>query len=230
MKKTLILAVLLAPAAAFGQEFHELKALDGYTGTPAAPPDAGQPEYDFGLDPSAIDTAGGFLGVLRAEALADPEKFIDEHSPAEVGFAFGLDPSRFRITDPGRIENAAVKITVDLSAQRARVKGPDFDRTFVISSGLPPKATPGSGRCYAPDLLKEMHYSSLYNNAPMPNTIFFNGNIAMHATGAEHLLGQPASKGCIRLSKTDAKTVYNLVKANGKANAAICITGATPKL
>ena len=28
----------------------------------------------------------------------------------------------------------------------------------------------------------------------------------MHGTNAEHLLGKPASHGCVRLSKKDAKT------------------------
>lgn len=169
------------------------------------------------------------LAGLQAEALADPARFIDEHTPDEVALAFGLRPSRFVVTDKNRIENALVKITVYLDKQRVNVQAKDFDDTFKISSGLLPKnATPGSGKCFAPDFIEEMHYSSLYNKAPMPHSVFFNGNIAMHGTNAEHLLGQPASHGCIRLSKVDAKTVYTLVKANGKANAIICVKGVTP--
>jgi len=166
---------------------------------------------------------------LRAEALADPAAFIDEHSPQEVGAAFGLQPSRFKITDPKRIEAAAVKLTVDLTRQRLVVVSSGTNKEFKISSGLPPEhATPGSGSCYAPDFIEEMHYSSLYNKAPMPNSIFFNGNIAMHGTNAEAMLGRPASHGCIRLSKADAKTVYALVRANGKSKAVICVQGVTP--
>ncbi len=187
---------------------------------------------DAGLKaPAAPDAAlpGDAAADLRAEALADLERFIDERSPEEVGLALGLQPDRFLVTDKKRIENALVKMTVDLTRQRLLLKSSGTAREFVISSGLPPKhATPGSGKCYAPDFLEEMHYSSLYNQAPMPHSIFFNGNIAMHGTNAEHLLGRPASHGCVRLSKADARTVYGAVKAAGKANAIICVTGVTP--
>jgi len=166
---------------------------------------------------------------LREEAMADPDRFIDEHTPEEVEEAFGLRFFRYLITDPGRIQNAAVHITVDLTSQRLRVRSAELTGEFKISSGLlPGHGTPGSGKCFAPDAMEPMHYSSLYNNAPMANTIFFNGNIAVHATGAEALLGRPASHGCIRLSKADSKTVYDLVRANGKNNAVICVEGITP--
>jgi hypothetical protein len=102
-------------------------------------------------------------------------------------------------------------------------------KEFMISSGLPPAhPTPGSGRCFGPDTLEPMHYSSLYGNAPMPNTVFFNGNIAMHGTEAEALLGRPASHGCVRLSRADSKTVYDFVKAAGKSNTVVCVQGSAP--
>lgn len=189
---------------------------------PAAPALPAAPEV-----PPAIDEA---LLSLQAEALADPAGFIDTHTPEEVGAAFGFEPSRFLVTDKNRIEKALVKLTVDLTRQRLVMKSSGTVKEFAISSGLLPRnGTPGSGRCYAPDFIEEMHYSSLYNKAPMPHSIFFNGNIAMHGTEAEWLLGKPASHGCIRLSKVNAKIVHDTVKANGKANAIICVTGVTPQ-
>jgi hypothetical protein len=167
--------------------------------------------------------------ALRAEAAADPDRFIDERTPEEVGLAFGLQPSRFVIMDAARIQRALLHITVDLSRQRLVVQSSGTAKEYKISSGLPPShPTPGSGRCFAPDSLQPMHYSSLYGNAPMPNTVFFNGNIAMHATETEALLGHPASHGCVRLSRADSKTVYDLVKAAGKANTVICVQGTAP--
>ncbi|HNW43921.1 MAG TPA: L,D-transpeptidase family protein [Elusimicrobiales bacterium] len=167
---------------------------------------------------------------LRAEAAADPAKFIDEHTPYEVGLAFDLPVSRYVLTDQDRIQNAAVRITVDLSRQRLVLVSSDTAKEFKISSGLAPEhGTPGSGKCYAPDFIEAMHYSSLYNKAPMPNSVFFNGNIAIHGTNAEAMLGRPASHGCIRLSKADSKTVYDLVLAKGKRNTSICVKGVTPK-
>lgn len=176
--------------------------------------------------------------ALRAEAAADPAKFIDERTPEEVSLAFGLPsndsaeafgfPARYRINND-LAKLATVQITIDLTAQRMRFTAPGSSGTFKISSGLPPEhGTPGSGRCYAPDFIETMHYSSLYNSAPMPHSIFFNGNIAIHGTDAEWKLGQPASHGCIRLSKVNAKALFGVVKANGRANTSICVTGKTP--
>lgn len=180
---------------------------------------------------SAAQYGGADLETLQKEALADPAAFIDEHTPEEVDLAFGFLHTRFQITDPIRIQKAAVRMTVDLTRQRLEIKSPTLNTEYKISSGVKGHRTPGSGRCFAPDSMEKMHYSSLYNNAPMPHSIFFNGNIAVHATSAanEALLGSPASHGCVRLSRANAAIVYDLVRANGKANAAICVQGAPPK-
>jgi len=200
----------------------ELSGL-GMTGSALSVPAV--PEVAARHDPGAEDR----VLSLREEAMADPDKFIDERTPEEVEAAFGLKLSRYQIMDPGRLQSAAVRLTVDLTSQRLRVQSPELTGEFKISSGLlPGHGTPGSGKCFAPDAMEPMHHSSLYNNAPMANTIFFNGNIAIHATGAEAMLGRPASHGCVRLSKADSKTVYDLVRANGKNNAVICVEGVTP--
>jgi len=57
-----------------------------------------------------------------------------------------------------------------------------------------------------------MHYSKKYDNAPMPNSIFFSGGYAIHATPHVGNLGRPASHGCVRLSPTNARTLYSIVK------------------
>lgn len=180
--------------------------------------------YGAGMRGTAED-----LAALQAEALADPGEFIDSHTPSEVALAFGLPAGHRYVISNEKAQLAAVRVRVDLAAQRLSVEGPEFSKVFKISSGLPPKyGTPGSGKCFAPDFIEEMHYSSLYNKAPMPSSIFFNGNIAIHGTEAEWLLGKPASHGCIRLSKANAKTLYDLVKANGKSKASVCVVGTTP--
>jgi len=178
--------------------------------------------------PFLYGASAPLLEALQAEALADPGKFIDSHTPGEVSVAFGLPGSRYLISN-AKARLALVRIRVDLTTQRLTVEGPGVNKIFRISSGLAPKyATPGSGKCFAPDFIEAMHYSSLYNKAPMPNSIFYNGNIAIHGTEAEWLLGKPASHGCIRLSKANAKSLYDVVKANGKSNASICVEGTTP--
>ncbi|MCX5792716.1 MAG: L,D-transpeptidase [Elusimicrobia bacterium] len=165
---------------------------------------------------------------LRAEAAADPDKFIDERTPEEVSLAFGLVPSRVRIANE-IAALAEVRITVDLSAQRVTIVSPELKAAYKISSGKAGHRTPGSGQCFKPDFMESMHHSSLYNNAPMPNAVFFNGNIAIHATESENLLGQPASHGCVRTSLVDSRKIFNVVLAHGRANTSVCVVGSAPK-
>ena len=228
--KILLPLVLLALNAApcFSTDIESIRReLTALTASEAAPAPAASPAA---AGPQVYGNSAE-VRSLRAEALADPAKFIDEHTPDEVAAAFGFDYTRFLVTDPLRIQNAAVRLTVDLNRQRLIVKSPTLNQEFKISSGIPGHRTPGSGKCYSPDSMEEMHYSSLYNNAPMPHSMIFNGNIAVHATSAanEALLGQPASHGCVRLSRADADTVYSLVRASGKGNAVICVQGAPPR-
>ncbi|MEI7482726.1 MAG: L,D-transpeptidase [Elusimicrobiota bacterium] len=207
--------------AKYGKELAALGVSESVM-EPVAVPDATKPQRS-GTDEEVMS--------LQAEALADPAKFIDEHTPEEVDMAFEFQRTRFQVTDPIRIEKAIVRLTVDLTRQRLTVKSPTLNKEFKISSGLlPDHGTPGSGKCYSPDTMETMHYSSLYNNAPMPHSVFFNGNIAVHATSAanEALLGQPASHGCVRLSRVDAKTVFGVISDNGKSNTAICVQGVAP--
>ena len=228
---TPLVAVLLSlTSTGFAFDLPGLHMVPGLGGLPAV----SLPRAE-GYDAAAVKK----LEALRAEAAADPDKFVDEHTPEEVGMvyglpandeaaAYGLDGSRYMISNALAL-GATVQIRVNLGTQRLTVAGPSVGKVFKISSGLAPgHKTPGSGKCFAPDFMETMHYSSLYNKAPMPNSIFFNGNIAMHATEAEHLLGKPASHGCIRMSKADAKTLFDIVKANGKANTSICVEGVTP--
>lgn len=223
----IILTIALAAPAA------EAGGLESLAAAPFALPAA-----DGIAVPPAGDAspAGGEdLAALRAEAAADPARFIDERTPEEVSLAFGLPSGEEGHGETKQLMNsslarlARVRITVDLSSQRLTLASPELDASFVISSGLPPKnTTPGSGKCFKPDFLRKMHYSSLYNNAPMPHSVFFNGNIAIHGTLAEDKLGAPASKGCIRTSLADAEAIYGIVKAHGKENTSICVTGRTP--
>jgi lipoprotein-anchoring transpeptidase ErfK/SrfK len=57
--------------------------------------------------------------------------------------------------------------------------------------------------------------SRLFNNAPMPWAIFYDGHYAIHGTMAIYMLGRPASMGCTRLHPENAKILFNLVKARG---------------
>ena len=228
MKKIIIASIIAGFCGAAGaEEFSNLQRLRA-SGMIAA--DAVVTVPAPAMSPTA-PVSQPAVETLRAEALADPAAFIDEHTPEEVDAAFSFQRDRYQITDPNRIKNAIVRMTVDLIRQRLVIQSPTLNTEYKISSGVQGHRTAGSGKCFSPDALEEMHYSSLYNNAPMPHSVFFNGNIAVHATSPanELLLGSPASHGCVRLSRVNAATVYDLVRANGKGNTAICVQGAPPK-
>jgi len=109
---------------------------------------------------------------------------------------------------------AQVRVDVDLGAQVMRVaadSGVSYE--WPISSGSLGRATPrGEFRPYA---LYPMVYSWKYGNEPMPHSIFFHGQYAIHGTLETDLLGRPASHGCIRLSPRAAATLYQLVSREG---------------
>ena len=111
---------------------------------------------------------------------------------------------------------AEVFITIDKSEQRMYVETPTDDYVWKVSTARKGFRTPIGG--FQPYMLKTMHYSSKYNNAPMPHSIFFFGGYAIHGTNDLKRLGQPASHGCIRLSPQNARWLFQLVKDYGKQN------------
>jgi lipoprotein-anchoring transpeptidase ErfK/SrfK len=122
------------------------------------------------------------------------------------------------------IANALVRIDIDLSTQRMQVasdSGENYE--WPISSGRTGHLTP-RGR-YRPIALYKMVHSAKYDNAPMPHSIFFLSQYAIHGTNAVGSLGRPASHGCIRLAPANAATLYAMVKSEG---ATIRISGDTP--
>lgn len=87
--------------------------------------------------------------------------------------------------------------------------------TWDVSTARRGKVTPSG--IWSAQWLSEHHRSSLYNNAPMPYSIFYNGNFAIHGTNQVSRLGTPASAGCVRLHPENAKVLFDLVRAAGKS-------------
>jgi hypothetical protein len=122
--------------------------------------------------------------------------------------------------------SATVNISVNLSTQRMTVtnsRGESFN--WAISSGRMGYVTPRG--TYRPQSLRRMHYSSRYNNAPMPHSIFFHRGWAIHGTSAVRDLGRPASHGCIRLAPGNAAKLFSMVQRDG---AVIRIDGTPPHM
>lgn len=115
---------------------------------------------------------------------------------------------------------AEVEARIDLSDQAMTVViDGDAVYTWPVSTARPGKFTPTG--MFTVQSMRRMHYSTLYNNAPMPWSIFFWGNFAIHGTTQIDRLGQPASAGCVRLHPEDAKILYQLIEEIGRGNVVI---------
>jgi hypothetical protein len=118
---------------------------------------------------------------------------------------------------------AFVQIDIDLSSQTMQVRsGSGETYVWPISSGRSGYPTPRG--VFRPRALYTMVHSAKYGNAPMPHSIFFHGQYAIHGTMAVGSLGHPASHGCIRLSPGNAATLFAMVQSQG---AQIRIIGAS---
>lgn len=122
---------------------------------------------------------------------------------------------------------AAVSILVDKNAQQMTVSVDGVARyTWPVSSGNPSHETPnGSFKTFR---MEEDHYSKEFDDAPMPNAIFFTKQgHAIHGTDSVNRLGTPASHGCVRLSRANALKLWDLVKAEGLLNTTVTLTGSS---
>lgn len=114
-------------------------------------------------------------------------------------------------------------IAIDLSEQSIEVRlDNQIDRLWKVSTARPGYTTPIG--VFKPIRLERMWYSTKYNNAPMPHSIFFYGGYAIHGTTEISNLGEPASHGCIRLHPEHAKELFNLVEFVGNRDTVIRIT------
>lgn len=115
-----------------------------------------------------------------------------------------------------------IEARVSLSEQRMRVfLDGQAVHSWPVSTARAGKFTPLGE--FTVQSMKRMHRSSLYNNAPMPWSIFFSGNFAIHGTDQVSRLGTPASAGCVRLHPDDAQTLYQMVRDHGRTNTLINI-------
>ncbi len=109
---------------------------------------------------------------------------------------------------------AHVEINVDLSSQTMTVhSGSGETYVWRISSGKAGHATPNG--VFRPRAMYAMVHSAKYGNAPMPHSIFFYGQYAIHGTNAVGNLGRPASHGCVRISPANAAMLFAMVQRQG---------------
>ncbi len=119
-------------------------------------------------------------------------------------------------------EAEMITAKVSLAAQKMQVyKGDVLMYEWSVSTARRGYKTPLGN--YVPYLLNKNHRSRIYDNAPMPYSVFFLGGYAVHGTKASKALGKPASHGCVRLLTEHARMFYMLVEQYGKQNVKIII-------
>ncbi|MER2606563.1 MAG: L,D-transpeptidase [Siculibacillus sp.] len=119
--------------------------------------------------------------------------------------------------------SAAVEARISIASQKMEVIV-DGVRAgeYVVSTGKRGHWTP-KGEFKAQRMHKK-YWSRKYHNAPMPNSIFFNGGIAVHGTTEIARLGRPASHGCVRMHPQHAAVLFELVRQHGMQNARFVVT------
>jgi len=118
---------------------------------------------------------------------------------------------------PGSALAYEVIARVELSSQTMTVIHQGVEKyRWKVSTARRGKVTP-TGRWTAKWLARH-HRSSRYNNAPMPHSIFYNGNFAIHGTNQVSKLGRPASAGCIRLHPNNAAVLFQMTRQAGLDN------------
>jgi len=119
---------------------------------------------------------------------------------------------------------ANVVAVIDKTTQTMTVSK-DGERWAVwkVSTGRPGYVTPSG--TFHPTFLDPDHASSKYESAPMPWSVFFNGDVAVHGTLEVRTLGRAVSHGCVRLHPSNAEEFYQLVQNEGLRSVTIRVTG-----
>jgi lipoprotein-anchoring transpeptidase ErfK/SrfK len=121
--------------------------------------------------------------------------------------------------------NILIQIDKPSQTMTVSVNGAPVHR-WRVSTGATGFSTPAGS--YTPFRMEVMHYSQEWDNAGMPHAIFFTKRgHSIH--GTDHAgLGTPVSHGCVRLSLSNATTLYQLVAAEGMAKTNVIVIGPDP--
>jgi hypothetical protein len=124
--------------------------------------------------------------------------------------------------------SAAIVIDIDKSAQRMTVSQDGVQLyAWPVSTGQRGYDTPSGA--FKPFRMEKTHFSREWDDAPMPNSIFFTTRgHAIHGTNHIRNIGRPASHGCVRLEPENASVLFSLVKKEGMANVRVVLSGVTP--
>jgi hypothetical protein len=122
----------------------------------------------------------------------------------------------------------AVVISIDKTSQRMIVSVDGATRyVWPVSTGRPGFDTPNG--TFHPFRLDRDHHSTVYEDAPMPDSIFFTKTgDAVHGFFDTPHLGMAVSHGCVRLSPANAAVLYGLVEQAGLPDTTVIVHGRIP--
>ncbi len=122
-----------------------------------------------------------------------------------------------------RTGGAAVVAHIDISSQTLTLEVNGWpEGRWAISSARAGYHTPRGS--FGVTRTAKVYFSKKYDNAPMPNSVFFYGGYAVHGTYHIASLGRPASHGCVRLAPANAAAFYNLVQKYGASRTRVIVT------
>jgi lipoprotein-anchoring transpeptidase ErfK/SrfK len=162
------------------------------------------------------------LDAAPAEDPTPPEESV-EPEQAQVPPEEPVQPAATE--EPAQLAGAKVHVTIDKSTQEMSVSVDGVEQhRWPVSTGKRGYETPAGS--YNATSMNKVWYSKQWDNAPMPNSIFFmKDGHAIHGTKDVKNLGRAASHGCVRLAPENAKALYQLVEENGLENTEVEVVG-----
>ena len=134
----------------------------------------------------------------------------------------GLSPAKAQAVSPQDVSDVVAHVSISKQTMTVIVDGMGV-YVWPVSTARRGYVTPKG--TFKVQSMHKMTYSRLFNNAPMPFTIFYDGHYGIHGTTDMAKLGQPASAGCVRLHPDNARFLFELVQKRGPAKLQVQVEG-----
>ena len=186
------------------------------TGTPT---NRGTPETGSNAATPTTDTNAKAQSQPGTQSESNPPAAEPETKSGTAQSAASPEPAK---------NGSQILINVDKSLQEMTVFVDGIEKyQWPVSTGVRGYSTPSGN--FTASSMNKIWYSKQWDNAPMPHAIFFTKEgHAIHGSLETKKLGRAASHGCVRVSPTNAETLFQLVEQNGLENTKVVLTGVTP--
>ena len=204
MRKSFVLLAVAGTALSFGQTTVECVTFDNARGKVYAPirDAASALGWNFGYRDAekAVFVNGSKVEKADLRTLFDGTNLLEISAWKKLGATVGAKDEEGSYLVTGKDDALFVipEKGIEVSIADQEMRGWQGSRLILrtnISSGKG-GSTPRGSWTLGP-AKRKMHYSSLYNNAPMPYAMQITGNIFVH--GYKSVPRYPASHGCIRM-------------------------------